>query len=347
MFLWQSMFRISQAAVTVLLRFLKFFFNLIGLPQSVSLKELCNAIPLTTLTAEKYIGLSNDDIVKFVVCPKCHSLYYLKDCIVFESGKEQSLKCQYIQYPNHTKASRRKQCGTVLLKKVKSKGKISLQPLIVFPYLPLRISLQRLLLKPGFIGLCGKWRDRKDKIPSNTLSDVYDGQIWKKNESFLSQPCSYMLCLNVDWFQPFKHTEHSTGAIYLVIQNLPRTERCKEENVLLVGVIPGPREPKLSINSYLMPLVEELKEFYYNGVVLRSPHCNPITVRLMLAYSSCDIPASRKVFGFLSHNARLGCNKCLKEFVIKKNDVNDYSGYDRGTWTLRTSQQHRNTVKRY
>lgn len=338
-FLWQSVFRISEAAVSILLRFLKFFLSIIGSPQSQS---LARAIPLTTCTAEKYIGLSNDDIVKYVVCKKCHTLYYLKDCIDCGSREEPSSKCcQYVQYPNHTIASKRKECGAVLLKRVKSKGKTRLQPFIVYPYLPLRISLQHLFLKPGFISLCERWRDRKNRIPPDILSDVYDGKIWQKNESFLSQPYSYLLCLNVDWFQPFKHTEHSTGAIYLVIQNLPRTERYKEENVLLVGVIPGPREPKLSINSYIMPLVEELKEFYYKGVVLRSPQGNSITVRLMLAYSSCDIPASRKVFGFLGHNARLGCNKCLKEFIIKKDGVNDYSGYDRDSWTLRTSQQHK------
>lgn len=28
--------------------------------------------------------------------------------------------------------------------------------------------------------------------------------------------------LNIDWFQPFKYTNYSVGAIYMTILNLPR-----------------------------------------------------------------------------------------------------------------------------
>ena len=44
---------------------------------------------------------------------------------------------------------------------------------------------------------------------------------------FLSQPYNFAFSLNVDWFQPFKRTQHSTGVIFLAIQNLPRSERFK------------------------------------------------------------------------------------------------------------------------
>jgi hypothetical protein len=52
------------------------------------------------------------------------------------------------------------------------------------------------------------------------------------------------LILNLDCFNPFKHIEYSVGVIYLVVANLPRSERYKLENVIIVGTIPGPREPK-------------------------------------------------------------------------------------------------------
>ena len=44
-------------------------------------------------------------------------------------------------------------------------------------------------------------------------------------------------------------TEYSAGAIYLAIQNLPRTDRYLMENVLLVAMIPGPKEPEKDINT--------------------------------------------------------------------------------------------------
>ena len=29
--------------------------------------------------------------------------------------------------------------------------------------------------------------------------------------------------LNLDWFQPFEHTNESIGAMYITVMNLPRT----------------------------------------------------------------------------------------------------------------------------
>ena len=52
------------------------------------------------------------------------------------------------------------------------------------------------------------------------------------------------------------------GIIYLVIENLPQSERFKVENMIVVGCIPGPKEPKGNINSFLNPLVNELLELW-------------------------------------------------------------------------------------
>ena len=70
------------------------------------------------------------------------------------------------------------------------------------------------------------------------------------------------LAINVDWFQPFQYTTHSTGAIYGVLCNLPRESRFKPENILTLGIIPGPHEPKQGqINNILVPIVDELLQF--------------------------------------------------------------------------------------
>ena len=56
--------------------------------------------------------------------------------------------------------------------------------------------------------------------------------------------------------------------IYLTILNLPRDIWYKPENIILVGIIPGPAEPKYTINSYLTPLVLELNEAWIEGIQL-------------------------------------------------------------------------------
>lgn len=203
--------------------------------------------------------------------------------------------------------------------------------------------MQELLMRPGFVECCEHWRSRKPS--AGIMEDIYDGKIWKEalninDTPFLSLPYNYAFSLNIDWFQPFKHTQHSAGAIYLSIQNLPRQERFKRENVLLVGVIPGPHEPSKNVNSYLRPLVEELKQLW-DGVVMETPD-GSVIVRSALICISCDIPAARKVCGYVSHNAFRGCSRCLKEFPTQTfGEKADYSGYDRENWQQRSNELHR------
>jgi len=97
----------------------------------------------------------------------------------------------------------------------------------------------------------------------------------------------------VDWFEPFERGVYSVGAIYLSIQNLPRDVRYRPENIILVGVLPGPKEPKKTINSYLTPLVTELQEAWEQGFNVMSPQGTSLLVKLTLSCVTCDIPASR------------------------------------------------------
>ena len=139
------------------------------------------------------------------------------------------------------------------------------------------------------------------------------------------------------------------GAIYLIIQNLPRRLRYQKENIVLVGVIPGPKEPKHSINSFLRQLVEELKEFWQGVVIDCKFHSQKqIYVRAALTCCACDIPATRKLCGFVGHSALLGCSKCLKQFTYDSSTHKmDFSGYDRDSWPNRTLQVHHEQCKKY
>ena len=50
--------------------------------------------------------------------------------------------------------------------------------------------------------------------------------------------------------------------------------------------------------------------------------------------------------GFLSHNAALGCNKCLKKFDMKFRQPTDFSGFNRDTWTIRSHEHYLDSVKK-
>ena len=158
---------------------------------------------------------------------------------------------------------------------------------------------------------------------------------------FLSVPYNFALTLNVDWFQSFKNTTYSNGAMYMAmaIQNLPRRERYTSDNIILIGVIPGPHEPSKVMNGYLSPLIDELKQLW-QGVIMQSASDTLVVVRAALICMTCDIPASRKVSGFLGHNALRGCSRCLKPFpttLLNFGEKSDYTGFDRALWEPRSN----------
>ena len=136
--------------------------------------------------------------------------------------------------------------------------------------------------------------------------------------------------MNIDWFKPYDETVYSVGAIYVVVLNLSRTERYRLENVILVGVVPGPQEPDRDINSFLSPLVKDLSKLY-KGISFRDPSSFPslTTMRAMLVCVTCDLSAMHKVLGFTNFNANKGCSKCLKEFPAAHFGAKpNISGYD-------------------
>ena len=147
---------------------------------------------------------------------------------------------------------------------------------------------------------------------------------------FLIEPHIYGLLLNIDWLQPYKHIKHSVGVIYLVILNLLRPIQYKRENIILFGVIPGPCEPSLTINTYLLTFVTELNELW-NGVHLKFAGSNTTALfRCALLCVACDLPAARKCCGFLSYSANLGYFRCFQQFS-RGFGRNNYSNFNRDT----------------
>jgi hypothetical protein len=68
------------------------------------------------------------------------------------------------------------------------------------------------------------------------------------------------LMINLDWFQPYDGAIYSTGVIYAAICNLPRNIRFHPENMLILGILPGPNEVSLhKINHYLSPIITEFE----------------------------------------------------------------------------------------
>ena len=173
-------------------------------------------------------------------------------------------------------------------------------------------------MRRGFVEQCESTRG---KFLPLVFQMYNDGSIWNdfltvNGVPFLTECHNYGILLNVHWLQP---TEYSVGVIYLVILNLPRSIRYKCENVIIYGVIPGPCEPSLTINSYLLSLVTELNELWVGVQMKYAGSDSTVTFRYALLGVACDLPAARKCCGFLSYSTNLGCSQCFSRGFGNRN----------------------------
>ena len=348
---YHLLYRLSHRAITNLLGFVRLFLNYLAvLSGQEFLLRVANAMPKSMLTVQA--TFKQDSFTEYVVCPRCFKLYTFEDCVVNVHGRKESKYCDYIEFPNHPHPSRRKACGEVLLKTIKVGGKIKLVPRKEYVYRSIVQSLTAMMKRPGFLEKCDRWRSRP--CTGDSMADIYDGKAWKdlmiiNGRPFLAVPNNLCLSLNIDWFRVYEDSPYSAGPIYLAILNLPRSERYKEENIILAGIIPGPKEPKQHINSLLLPLVQDLKKLY-QGVTFQNPSSclGFTTIRATLGCVTCDLPATRKVCGFANFNANFGCSKCMKKFATPAFGSKPvYAGFDCVNWVPRNITMHKSLVAKY
>ena len=303
---------------------------------------VCTLLPGSLYLAWRLLKVDEDEFIRYVVCPKCDSIYRFEECIVTSGTQLLSKRCSYVAFKNHPQRRYRAQCNTLLLKTVTLKGgKKKLIARKEYPYMSVIQSLQRLLQDPVILKKCDDWKSRCTS--EGVFSDVYDGNIWKdflivNNSPFLLGEYTYGLMLNVDWYQPYKHSTYSIGVMYLVVMNLPRSDRYRRKNLIVVGIIPGPTEPSVTINSYLRPLVDELNKLW-KGVTMKIPNGEK-TIHAALLCTGCDIPAGKKLCGFKGWGTARGCNRCFKIFE-GEGFSKSYADFNRASWPKRTNIEYR------
>jgi Transposase family tnp2 len=330
LFKFQQRFRCADVALESLIKFLRIILLHFD-------KFQFKDFPTSLFLAKKMLNIFQPKM-QLAVCTKCHKLHSAKDVIAYKKeGKVAVMNCSHKEFPNIPTSSRNPQCNNPLSTLKRNKGGTIVAPRALYPKPSVRQQLNMLYQRPDFESMlksAGGQREGND-----IYSDIYDGKVWKTfpfngNIFFTEETATTHLGLliNLDWFQPFTYTQHSTGAIYASICNLPRLERNKPKNIIYLGFLPGPKEVGLEcINHYLAPIVDEFLELWNGWRIPKTYECpDGLDIKAALIVGSSDTPATRKLFGH--GGAAMKCYKCEKRSIYsheyKKTHYGGMEEYD-------------------
>jgi hypothetical protein len=291
-----------------------------GLSSAQQGESILEQMPSSLYTALGALDLDSQAIV-MAVCPSCS----------YNHKPDYSALAKSIRYPTNCdrrvlREHGRDVCGAALVERRHGADR----PLKPFALAPLDEALSRMLSDPTLEKHCDDACDRalkyfKDSQHPNQLNSVFEGDLLrtfrgpppKDRELFVKREgkVRLLLALHVDFFNPNgtrKRGNHeSIGLISLAILNLPEDIRYKPENLILVGVIPGPREPNFDeLQEYLRPVVDMCLVGWQPGIRTRTAtHPLGRIVEFAVVISINDLPAARKVAGAAGHNSSF-CTAC-------------------------------------
>ncbi|XP_050217602.1 uncharacterized protein LOC126668452 [Mercurialis annua] len=232
----------------------------------------------------------------------------INNCMLYWKEEENSDLC------NICGSSRWKENNNDGEVKVKSNGKKV--PRKILRYFPLKPRLQRLFMSKKTTSLMRWHHGRKD---DGVMRHPTDSIEWKSfnelHKEFSSEPRNVRLGLSSDGFQPFSHskTPYSIWPVILIPYNFPPQMCMKESNFILSMIIQGPESPGDTIDVYLKPLIEELKELWEVGVeTFDASTRQNFRLHASLLWTINDFPAYANLSGW-STKGKLACPCCNKE----------------------------------
>lgn len=101
------------------------------------------------------------------------------------------------------------------------------------------------------------YRFNRIKLNPDNLEDIYDGSIYRQLSEpgeILSDPNNISFTWYTDGVQVFKKSKFSFWPFYLVVNELPYSERFRKKNFILAAM--WFREEKPSANMFLFPLYD-------------------------------------------------------------------------------------------
>jgi hypothetical protein len=138
-----------------------------------------------------------------------------------------------------------------------------------FLYIPLIPQLGALLADPGS---AQRMLYRSEKFPhaEDKMKDIFDGSNYRSllerkvninnhalKHLFFGGHRDIALGYSTDGYSPHKRKAKTAWPLIIYNYNLPPEERFHDDNIIVLGVIPGPKKPH-DFDSFAWPMMEEL-----------------------------------------------------------------------------------------
>uniref|UniRef100_A0ABD2W6M6 Uncharacterized protein n=1 Tax=Trichogramma kaykai TaxID=54128 RepID=A0ABD2W6M6_9HYME len=142
--------------------------------------------------------------------------------------------------------------------------------------------------------------------------DVYDGSIYKE---FLQTIPSDEIWITFMWYTDgvriFKSSKYNIWGFFLIILELPYTERYKVENMILVALWFGEKKPVPNI--FLKFLYSTMKELRKGVNIYVEDLKKNVDLHAAIICGTADLPAKALFLGMNQYNGRFGCQVCVQE----------------------------------
>lgn len=228
----------------------------------------------------------------------------VNSCCCFTRQYEKLSHCPFCHEPRHDRAGK---------------------PRNTFSYIPLLPRFKDWFRNPELVDKLRYRADYKTDGPNadcDDIMDIFDGthyfDLLDRNVTiadttlphrFFSEDDDIALGLSFDGFCPFKLRKQTCWPIIAFNYNLPPEERFHIDNVICLGVIPGPKQAK-DTDSFLWPFVEEMLRLAEGEVVFNARTGKSICLHAYIIAAFGDIPAVAKLMRMKGHNGKSPCRMC-------------------------------------
>ena len=181
-------------------------------------------------------------------------------------------------------------------------------------------------------------------VPSHdTMYGLWDSPAWTGFQNGWTSGRHHLtFSIYIDWFNPYGNKIGgkvvSCGAIMLVCMNLPPEHRFRLGNMFFAGMTPPPYSPNVTaINELTEPIICQLLTFWPGKVIPTFQHPNGVLVGVAILPVLADLPALRKLCGYLSFSATYFCTWCRCR-------QSDLERLDLENWEPRTAAEVRSAA---